>query len=139
MPSGLPSSVKKDLEKTCEKAAKEISKVAPGEKNEKKLAELLTEKVCKDVDEKILTLIAEKIAEEAKKHSAKEPAGTIPKLTAVPSLKAPGSGMPSFTIPLPEFDMGGDAKGKFELKVWGDPKEFEKKEKGAMVYFTVKF
>ncbi|HEX2473237.1 MAG TPA: hypothetical protein VHK01_00740 [Lacipirellulaceae bacterium] len=139
MPSGLPSNVKKGLEKTCEKAAKEVSKIAPGEKNEKKLAELLTEKVCKDVDEKILTLIAEKIAEEAKKHSAKEPPGTLPKITPVPTLKAPGSGMPSFTIPLPEFDMGGDAKGKFELKVWGDPKEFEKKEKGAMVYFTVKF
>jgi hypothetical protein len=139
MPSGLPSSVKKDLEKTCEKVAKDLSKVAPGEKNEKKLAELLSEKVCKDVDEKILTLIAEKIAEEAKKHNPKEPPGTIPKITPVPTLKAPGSGLPSFTIPFPEIDMGGDAKGKFELKVWGDPKDFEKKEKGAMVYFTVKF
>jgi hypothetical protein len=136
-----PGSVKSGLEAACKNAVKEISKVAPGEKNEKKLADLLTNKVCKDVDQKILTLIAEELAKLGKKHSAKEPAGTIPKITGVPTLKAPGSGLPSFTIPLPEFDMGGDGKtkGKFELKVWGDPKEFEKKDKGAMVYFTVKF
>ena len=74
MPSGAPSSVKGKLEAACKSAVKEISKVAPGEKNEKKLAELLTEKVCKDVDQKILTLIAEELAKLGKKHSAKEPA-----------------------------------------------------------------
>jgi hypothetical protein len=135
----LPGSLKRDLEHACKNAVEELSKAAPGEKNEKKLAELLSEKVCKDVDQKILTLIAEELAKVGKKRSAKEPPGTLPKITGVPTLKAPGSGSPSFTIPLPEFDMGEDAKGKFELKVWGDPKQFEKADKGAMVYFTVKF
>jgi hypothetical protein len=136
-----PGSVKAGLENACEKAVKKISKVAPGEKNEKKLADALTKAVCKDVDQKILKLIAEELAKQGKKHSAKEPPGTLPKITGVPTLKAPGSGVPSFTIPLPEFDMGSDGKtkGKFELKVWGDPKDFQKSDKGGMVYFTVKF
>lgn len=135
----LPGSLGKDLENACNNAVKELSKIAPGENNEKKLADLLSKKVCKDVDDKILTAIAKEFAKVGKKHSAKEPPGTLPKITGVPTLKAPGSGSTSFTIPLPEFDMGDGAKGNFKLQVWGDPKEFEKKEKGAMVYFTVKF
>jgi hypothetical protein len=135
----LPSSVKNTLNNACKNAAEEISKLAPGEKNEKKIAELLSEKVCKDVDQKILTLIAEELAKVGQKHSAKEPPGTIPRVTGIPTLKPPGSGSPSFTIPLPEIDLGEDAKGKFELKIWGDPKELQKADKGAAVFFTVQF
>jgi hypothetical protein len=139
MPATVPGSIKKQLETACQNAADEISKLAPGEKNEKKVAELLSKHVCKDVDQKLLTLIAEELAKQGKKYSAKEPPNTPPKLTGVPTLKAPGSGSPSLTIPLPEIDLGDSAKGKFELQMWGDPKQFEKAEKGAMVYFTVKF
>jgi len=140
MPSGkLPGSLSKDLQTACDNAVKELSKVAPGEKNEKKLADLLSKKVCKDVDDKILIAIAEELAKFGKKNSAKEPPGKLPKITGIPTLKAPGSGSPSFTIPLPEFDMGGDTKGNVKLQIWGDPKDFQKAEKGAMVYFTVTF
>jgi hypothetical protein len=134
----LPTSVKNSLNNACKSAAEEISKLAPGEKNEKKIAELLGEKVCKDVDQKILTLIAEELAKVGQKHSAKGPI-TLPKITGVPTLKPPGSGSPSFTIPLPEIDMGDDTKGKFELKIWGDPKDLQKADKGAAVFFTVNF
>jgi hypothetical protein len=135
----LPGSLKRDLHQACQNAVDEVSKLAPGEKREEKLAKLLSEKVCKDVDQKILTLIAEELAKVGKKHSAKEPPGTLPKITGVPTLKPPGSGSPSFTIPLPEIDLGDDTKGKFELKIWGDPKELQKADKGAAVFFTVNF
>ena len=136
---GAPGTIKKGLESACQSAADEISKLAPGEKTEEKVAKILSEKVCKDVDQKLLTLIAEELAKQGKKHSAKEPPNVPPKPVGTPTLKAPGSGSPSLTIPLKNFDFGDDVKGKFELQVWGDPKQFEKAEKGAMVYFTVKF
>ena len=134
----MPSNIKSGLENACKKVTKEVSKAVPGKKNEKKVADLLAKKVCKNVDQKLLKLIAQEIAKTAKKASSKAN-DAIPKVSAVPTMKKPGSGVPSFTIPLPEFDMGEDAKGKFKLKVWGDPKQFEKKEKGAMVFFTVEF
>ena len=134
-----PSPVKKGLENACQKAAKKVSKAAPGEKNQKKVADLLTKHVCKEVDQKILKLIAEELAKLGKGASAKAPPNTIPKVSVKPELKDPGSGVPSFTIPLPEFDVGSDAKGKFELKVWGDPKEFQKADKGVFVKFKVSF
>ncbi len=133
----LPAPVKKGLESACQKATKKLSKVVPGEKNKKKVADLLAKEVCKGVDQKILKLAAEELAKLGKKQSAKAAPNTIPKITGVPSLKPPGSGSPSFTIPLPEFDVG-DAKGKFELKVWGDPKNLQQSDKGVMLYFTVK-
>lgn len=136
-----PSQIQTGLEKICEKAAKKVSKVAPGEKNEKKLADLLTKEVCKDVDQKILKEIAKQLAELGKKSSAKAPANAPPKVKTVPKFKEPGSGVPSFTIPLYKLDLGdgGKSKGKLQLKVWGDPKELEKSDKGVMLNFTVSF
>ena len=137
----VPANVKKGLESACKKATKIVSKVAPGKKNEKKLADLLAKEVCKDVDQKILKLAAEALAKLGTKHSAKALPNTPPKITGVPTLQEPGSGIPSFTIPLPEFDLDeeGDAKAKFELKVWGDPKKLQESEKGGMLYFKVTF
>ena len=86
--------------------------------------------MCKNVDQKILKLIAEEIAKTAKKASAKAETA-IGKVSAVPTTKKPGSGVPGFTIPFPELDLGDDAKGKFELKVWGDPKDFQKEGQGS--------
>ena len=139
MPGGkLPGTLSKDLENTCNDVAEKLSKIAPGEKNEKKLAKLLTEHVCKNVDDKILTAIAEELAKQGEKASAKAPPGTLPRITGIPTLKAPGSGSTSFTIPLKGFDIGGD-KADLELKVWGDPKDFQNNEKGAEIFFTVRF
>src|SRR3954447_25816418 len=134
----LPGSISKGLEDTCNDAAEKIAKIAPGETNEKKLAKLMSEHVCKNVDDKLLTAIAEQLAKAGEEASAKPPKGTLPKITGIPSLKAPGSDATSFTIPLSSFDIGGK-KSKVELKVWGDPKDFQSGEKGAEVFFTVKF
>ena len=136
----VPSALKGDLEKACKKAVEKIKKAVPGEKNEKKVAEALNKQVCKDVDQKLLKLLAEQIAKQAKKKSAKAPAGAPKKVDAKPKMTAPGSGSPSFTLPLANFDLLGDPKkdSKLELKVWGDPRELEK-DKGAMLYFTVSF
>ena len=43
------------------------------------------------------------------------------------------------TIPITEFvlDPKHDVKGKFSIKVWADPRAFEKKDKGVMVNFTL--
>jgi hypothetical protein len=139
MPGGkLPGSISQGLEDTCTDAAEKLSKIAPGEKNEKKLAKLMTEHVCKNVDDKILTAIAEQLAKAGEDASAKPAKGTLPKITGIPTLKAPGSDSTSFTIPLKGFDIGGN-KANLELKVWGDPKDFQNNEKGAEIFFTVKF
>jgi len=138
----IPSAAKKKLEDACRKAAKKVAKVAPGEKNEKKLAGLLHDNVCKEaksIDQKVLKLIAEEFAKLGKKHSAKAPEGTIPNVKAVGKPKAPGAGSPSVTIPLGDIMLNEKlgTKGKFSLKVWADPKDLAKSEKGAMLYFTV--
>ena len=52
-----PANLKRVLESTCKVAAQDLSKLAPGEKNKKRLAEKLTTGVCKDVDQKILKLV----------------------------------------------------------------------------------
>jgi hypothetical protein len=134
-----PSNVKKGLEDACKKAAKKVGKVAPGDKNEKKLTELLTKEVCKGVDQKILKFAAEELAKLGKKQSAKAPPNTPPNVTGVPKLKAPGSGVPSLTIPITEFILNEkhDTKAKFELKVWADPKDLQKSDKGIMLNFTI--
>jgi hypothetical protein len=134
-----PGSIKRDLEQACNKAADEVASLAPGEKIPEKLEKLLSEKVCKDIDKKILTIVAKELAGLGKKHSAKAPPNPIPRVNSQVSFKKPGSDSPSFTIPFPEIDLGGKTKGKFELDIWGDPRQFEKAEKGVMINFTVKF
>src|SRR4029078_603822 len=138
MPAKLPGSISKGLEDTCSEAADKIAKIAPGETNEKKLAKLLSEHVCKNVDDKILIAIAEQLAKVGEGASAKAPKGTLPTITGIPPLKSPGSDATLFTIPLSNFYIGGN-KSNIELKVWGDPKDFQGSEKGAEIFFTVKF
>ena len=101
-----PGSIKRDLENACDKAAEEVASLAPGEKIPDKLEKLLSEKVCKDIDKKILTIVAQELAGLGKKHSAKQPPGTIPRVTGAISLKKPGSDSPNFTLPFPEIDLG---------------------------------
>ncbi|MEN1680197.1 MAG: hypothetical protein AAGJ46_11435 [Planctomycetota bacterium] len=141
MSNAATSGAKSGLENACKKAVDRIKKAAPGEKNEKKLAELLNKQVCKGVDQKLLKLLAEQIAKQAKKASAKADPNAPKKIDAKPSLKKPGSGVPSLKLPLGSFDLLGDkAKdSKLELLIWADPADFEKKDKGLMLNFTVRF
>lgn len=138
--NSVPSGLKSDLEKACKKAVDKVKKTVPGEKNEKKVAEALSKQVCKDVDQKLLKLLAEQIAKQMKQKNPKGPDGAPPKVDGKPKMKAPGSGSPNLTLPLANFDLLGDAKkdSKLELKIWGDPREMEK-DKGAVLYFTVTF
>ena len=139
----VPPEIKKGLEKHCKKAAKKISKVAPGEKNEKKLEKLIVDEVCKEVknlDKKLLKIAAEQLAKLGKSKSAKAPEGTIPKVDGKITMKQPGSGVPSLTIPIsPEIllDPKLGTNMKFSVKVWADPKAFDKSEKGVMLNLTV--
>ena len=135
-----PANLKRVLESTCKVAAQDLSKLAPGEKNKKRLAEKLTTGVCKDVDQKILKLVASELAKFAKGKNAKVPPGVGPaKIKGVPAFKEPGHGVPSFSIPLYDLDVGSGNKAKFELMVWVDPQDFDNKDKGGAVSFKVVF
>ena len=138
----IPSAAKAKIESKCKDIAKAVSKVAPGEKNEKKLEELLNEQCKKQVrslDKTALKLIAEELKKYAKSKSAKAPPGAIPNVKAIAKPKAPGSGVPSLTIPLKKFMLNEKlgTTGKLELKIWADPANLAKSEKGVMLNFTV--
>lgn len=142
----VPPEIMKGLEKHCKKAAKKISKVAPGEKNEKKLEKIVKDEVCKEVgklDQTLLKIAAEQLAKMAKGKSAKAPKGSLPKVKIKPTLKMPGSGMPSLTIPIsPEIllDKKLGTNLKFSIKIWAaDPKALTdpSSEKGIMLNATV--
>ena len=62
-----------------------------------------------------------------------------PNLKAVVKPKAPGSGVPSITIPLKRFliDVKLGTTAKVDLKIWADPKNLMESEKGVMLYFNV--
>lgn len=139
MANNVPPAVKSALENSCKKAAAKVSKAVPGDENEKKVKELLQKEVCKDVDQKILKLAAEQLAELAKKKSPKDPNPDLSKLKAAPSTKIPSSSVPSLEIPITSImlDEKLGTTGKFSLKVWADPKDFKKADKGLMLNFTV--
>ncbi len=142
----LPSRVQRDLDNACKKAGEYVRQVTPGRKNKAAVAKAFNQRLCKDVDQKLLKVLAQELAKQGKKYSAKPAKNTPPKLVkGVPKLTQPGKSVPSVTIPIPWAvpleDLTGnrESKGKFELKIWADPRELEKKEKGGMLYFTVKF
>lgn len=143
MPSPkAPTPVKGGIERACKKVASKVGKATEkvSDKDKaKKAKELIEEHVCKEADKKLLKLAAEELAKYAKTKSAKPAPGSIPKVDAKPNPKPPGSGVPSLTIPISEVTLNEalGTKGKFELKVWADPKNFEKADKGVMLYFTV--
>ena len=117
-----PPKVKPPEKKALENISKSLNKIVPG------------------LDKKILKTIASELAKVGKKHSAKPSKDTIPKVKAMGKIKAPGSGIPSVTIPLKKLmlDEKYGTTGKFELKIWADPKNLEKADKGVMLYFTIK-
>ena len=142
--NSLPPGLKRDLQTACQNAGKRVNKMVPGSKNKASMAKYFNQQLCKDVDQKILKSIAKELAKQGKKHSAKAPKNTPPKIVkGVPKLTRPGKGVPSLTVPVPwsipmDSVTGNPAsKGKFELQLWADPRELEKKPKCFMVYYTV--
>lgn len=117
-----PPKVKPPEKKALENISKSLNKIVPG------------------LDKKILKTIASELAKVGKKHSAKPSKDTIPNVKAMGKIKAPGGGIPSVTIPLKKLmlDEKYGTTGKFELKIWADPKNLEKADKGVMLYFTIK-
>jgi len=142
----VPPRLKRDLDNACKKAGEHVRKLTPGRQNKAAVARAFNQRLCKDVDQKLLKALAQQLAKQGKKYSAKPEKNTLQNVVkGVPKLTPPGKGVPSVTIPIPwavplEGVTGNrDTKGKFELKIWADPRELEKKSKGGMLFFTVKF
>ena len=144
MPDLIPKSVKSKLESECKRVAKKVGQKIKPEELGDKAEDAINEHMCqevKNIDKKIV----EAVVGELKKQLSKDkkpagPADPLPGAKPVGSMKPPGSGVPSLTIPITEFiiDEKLGTKGKFELQVWADPRELEKKDKGVMLNFTVK-
>jgi hypothetical protein len=138
----LPPAVKNNLERHCSAMVKKVSRIAPGEKNEKKLASLLNNQVCKEVrkiDQHLLKQLAVELRKVGKKHNPKQRLGIVPDVKAAAKPKEFGAGVPSLTIPITKFliDERLGTTGKLELKVWADPRDLQTKEKGLLLNFTV--
>jgi hypothetical protein len=143
MPDLIPNAAKKKMEGACKKVAKKVGKAVKSVDDKGKLEKAITEKCKKEiksVDKTVVKFFADQLKKElAKKNKKVDGEAKIPKVDPKWKPKPPGSGVPSLTIPITEFvlDPKHDTKGKFSIKVWADPREFEKADKGVMVNFTV--
>lgn len=143
MPDLIPAAAKKKMESACKKVAKKVGKAVKPIDDKGKLEKAINEKCKKEIksiDKTVVKFFAEQLKKElAKKNKKVDGETPIPKIDKKWVPKPPGSGVPSLTIPVTELvlDQQNDVKGKFSIKVWADPRAFEKKDKGAMVYFTV--
>ncbi len=144
MPDLIPRNVKKKLEDECKKIAKKAGKKIKPDAVGDKAEDAIKEHVCaevKNVDKKIVELVVGELKKQLEKDKAKQKQPAVPSPDAKPvgTLKPPGSGVPSITIPITDFvlDKKLDTKGKFELKVWADPRDLQKKDKGVMLNFSV--
>jgi len=144
-PSNLSSRMKRDLNTACRKAGEKVRKVVPGSGNKAKTAKYFNQQLCKDIDQRLLKLIFKQLADQAKKHSATEPDNTPSKpIKTVPKMSSPSKGVPSVKIPVPwSIPLAGitgnpKSEGKFNVEIWADPRDFEKKSKGAVLNFSVK-
>lgn len=138
----LPASVKKGLETACRKSAEKVGKSvgAITTKNlGKKAHKKFQTKVCKDIDQKTLKLAFVQLRDYAKGKSTKGAKDRNRKIIAVPKMKAPGSGVPSLTLDLTEFDIDPKkgSKVKIQLKIWADPRDLENTEKGVFLNVSV--
>ena len=142
----LSTRTKRDLDNACKKAGEKMSKLVPGRKGKFAAAKYFNQQLCKDVDQKLLKALAGEIAKQGKARSAKAPKD-VPKkpIKGVPKMWDPGKGVPSVTIPVPwGIPLGAvtgnpKSEGKFNLKIWADPRDYEKQPKGGVLYFTVKW
>jgi hypothetical protein len=139
----IPKAAKKKMEKACQKVARKVGKAVESIDDDKKLEKAIIDKCHKEIktlDKTVVQFFADQLKEALDKKK-KKPAGPspLPKVSARWVPKPPGSGVPSLTIPITEWvvDPKLKTKAKFSIKVWGDPREFEKADKGVMVNFTV--
>lgn len=138
----IPKAVKKKLEGECMKIAKKAGKKIKPEKLGDKAEDAIKEHVCKEVknvDKKIVELVVGELKKHLEKSKKKDDSIPSPDAKPVGTLKAPGSGVPSVSIPITEWvvDKQLDTKAKFELKIWADPRDLQKKDKGIMLNFSV--
>ncbi|MCL6283744.1 hypothetical protein M3P21_09410 [Ruegeria sp. 2012CJ41-6] len=143
MPDLIPNAAKKKMEGACKKVGRKIgTAVAPLDKKGKleKAFVKKCQKEVKSVDKTVVKFFAEQLKKElAKKNKKVDGEASIPRVDGKWVPTPPGSGVPSLTIPITDFvlDPKLGTKGKVSIKVWADPREFEKKDKGVMVNFTV--
>jgi len=139
----IPAAAKKKMETACKKVAKNVGKTVKPIDDKGKLEKAIVkacQKEIKKVDKTVVKFFAEKLKEElAKKKKIQAGPKSIPKVDPKWVPKPPGSGVPSLTIPITEWEVDKklDTKAKFSIKVWADPRDFEKQDKGVMVNFTV--
>ncbi len=142
MPDLIPNAAKKKMEGACKKVAKKVGKAVKGVDDKGKLEKAISEackKEIKSIDKTVVKFFADQLKKELAKKNKKISPDPVPKVDPKWQPKPPGSGLPSLTIPITEFLMDPklDTKGKVSIKVWGDPRQFEKADKGVMVNFTV--
>lgn len=141
----VPPAAKKKLEAECKKIARKVGKtIKPGTIG-KKAEEAVAKGVCKEiksVDKKAVQFFADQLKKALDKKNKKPAgpgAGTLTKVKPKWTAKKPGSGVPSVTIPITQWviDRKLDTKAKVSVKIWADPRELEKSDKGVVVNFTV--
>ncbi len=143
MPDLIPNAAKKKMEAACKKVAKKVGKAVKPIDDKGKLEKAINEKCKKEIksiDKTATKFLVDQLKKElAKKNKKIDGETPIPKVDSQWKPKPPGSGVPSLTIPITEFvlDPKHDTKGKFSIKVWADPRDFEKQDKGVMVNFTI--
>ena len=139
----IPSNVKKKLEADCNKIAKKVGKAAKPVGLDDKAKKAIRDGICKEVknlDKHATEMLVSALKSKFKKE---KPKSIVPHLGAKvkPVMKAPGSGVPSLTFTITDkiFDKSSKLDGKVEVKLWADPRDLEKKEKGGFLNLTVTF
>lgn len=141
----IPNDIKKKLESQCNKAAAKVGKTLKPVHLDEKAKKAIRDGICKEarnLDKHATELMVAALKEILKKQKPKtNELVPHPGAKMKPVLKEPGKGLPSLTIPVTDmvFDKKNKVKGKVNIKIWGDPRELQKKEKGGMLYFTVTF
>lgn len=139
----IPKAAKTKMEAACKKVARKVGKAVKPVDDKGKLEKAIVkacQKEIKSIDKTAVQFFADKLKEELdKKNKGTGGPQPLPKVDAKWTPKPPGSGVPSLTIPITEWvlDEKHDTKAKFSIKVWADPRQFDKTDKGVMVNFTV--
>jgi hypothetical protein len=135
----IPKAAKKKMETACKKVAKKVGKAVKPVGDKGKLEKAIVaacKKEIKSFDKTAVKFFAEKLQENlAKKNKIKAGPKPIPKVNPKWVPKPPGAGVPSVSFDITEWvvDPKLDTKAKFSIKVWADPRDFEKADKGMMV------
>ncbi len=145
MPDFIPNDIKKKLQSSCNKIAGKVGKTLKPTGLDDKAKKAIRDGICKEaknLDKHATELLVAALKSQLKKEKPKANSlAPHPGAKVKPVLKEPGSGVPSLTLPITDFvfDKKDKVKGKVNVKVWADPRELEKKDKGAMLFFTVTF